>query len=308
LAPTADEPGVIGPDGPNLAAESTVVEPEQMSAMRELHLPTHSAAFEPPPAETAPSPPATDSFIDRYAHLFDDETSDTGTPRSEPAVSTEPQPKLGLASTGPTLSEPQRATSGDEEESIDEYMAQLMRRIRGDSIASASPAQPQPQPPADRQVYVPTTSREHPPVQEVQETERKPVEAPLTLEELRRGGPAPEQTTDMSALRELANQTARSAIGAHASRKYRENATSKLLVAGAAVASGMYLLATAPDLLSLQFVGACLAVLAALYWCTVIMRSLAEANRAKNQSRRIVAGQDPFRPELPIDAPSTHPE
>lgn len=270
------------------------------------------------PAETAPvgeqspvedqaAPPATTSFIDRYAHMFEDD----GNAEASVDAATAGEPD-SPALTTPT-NEPQGSLSAGledggargEEDSIDDYMAQLMQRIRGDS--AAAPAQPVWTPPpkdapgsslsADQRSAAPGAGNSP------QEDHAQDDLEPMTLEEMKSSRPPPEQSTDMGALRELANQTARSAIGVHSSRMHRENALSKLLVAGAAVASGMYLLATAPDLLSWQFGGACFAVLAALYWGSMIMRSFSEAARVAAAAERAMESRDPARSQLPIDHP-----
>ncbi|MEX0937500.1 MAG: hypothetical protein WDZ59_06535 [Pirellulales bacterium] len=97
-------------------------------------------------------------------------------------------------------------TSGDDdqEDSIEQYMAKLMQRV-GSRSGSERPA-PQFPKPVHRQ-SLPTAPSTKTPVQPEQP-------APARREPIRRA-PAPEKTRDLSRLREVANQSATTAVRTH---------------------------------------------------------------------------------------------
>jgi hypothetical protein len=116
------------------------------------------------------------------------------------------------------------------------------------------------------------------PVAPVKIEEYAPPEEPLTsLDELRRGGAAPERTTDMSALRALANQNARHNIGVAAVRQHKEFAFVKFGISVTVVGAGAVLALMAPDLLGVQMIGSCVAMLVAGYYAGRTARLLKEA-------------------------------
>jgi hypothetical protein len=277
--------------------------PIATNPIRAIERPTHEEAE---PSSAASPAPAPASFIDRYAHMFDEENENAqpsdGASDFDLDTPSLSNPACELEAPLPTGRDGNAGAGAGEEDSIDDYMAQLMQRIRGTSTGSeqaqATWTAPKTPDPVAAKAEPGTDASKR--ADSLEPSSDLP---PITLEEMKRSGPRPEQGTDMGALRDLANQTARSAIGVHASRKHRENATSKLLVVGAAVASGSYLLATAPSLVSLQFGGACIAVIGSLYWGIVIMRSLSEYARVKAAAEKAATSRDPARPQLPIDGP-----
>jgi hypothetical protein len=107
--------------------------------------------------------------------------------------------------------------SSDEEESIESYMERLMKRVRGDSPAAAGrmlPVEPPTAPPA----LAPQPVAPAPP--------QEPAEEPAGEYSPRRT--APELATNMSAMRELANTAARSAIDRHVRQHTGRQALGKL--------------------------------------------------------------------------------
>jgi hypothetical protein len=106
---------------------------------------------------------------------------------------------------GPTLPAAEPTPGGDEDEdSIEQYMARLMERV-ADRSGSDRPA-PQCPKPVQRQ-SLPTAPSTKTPVQREQP-------APARREPVRRA-PAPEKTRDMSRLREVANESATTAVQTH---------------------------------------------------------------------------------------------
>jgi hypothetical protein len=96
----------------------------------------------------------------------------------------------------------------------------------------------------------------------------------------RKIGPAPEANTDMAALRALANQTARHAIGVHAAGKVRRYAVTRFIIAMLAATVSLYFFLAAPGWQSLEFATASVALLAAINWGRLTLGSLIQGVRA----------------------------
>jgi hypothetical protein len=182
----------------------------------------------------APKPEPQVSFIERFAHLVPEEDEPIQRPAAIAAVPTAP--------------------ASDDDDSIDDYMRKLMQRVRG---ASANEENPVPARKPTLAAMVSETADED----RHESAQTQPVEAPPAkqemlrdLSELRRG-PAPEQMTNMGALRQLANQSARHAIDVAASRQSREKATMRLAVSVISVAVGTLASIVSPSPLDLQFIG-----------------------------------------------------
>jgi hypothetical protein len=144
-----------------------------------------------------------------------------------------------------------RGGHDDEEESIDDYMAQLFARLNGARTSSPqtapTPAAPPPAKPDPTPIEVPVAgpaAESAMPTAATEITAAAPMECepPLPpLESLatpRRSAPA----IDISAMRALANMSATSAIGASQRRQWANSATVKLGAAGALGVTGAVLL------------------------------------------------------------------
>ena len=70
----------------------------------------------------------------------------------------------------------------------------------------------------------------------------------------------------VSAMRELANSSARQAIAKHRKRRHFEGALSKLLVSGIAGGTAAYMLLTADNYLSTYFLAGCGVAVVSAYW------------------------------------------
>ena len=86
------------------------------------------------------------------------------------------------------------------------------------------------------------------------------------LAELVRKASSIEHPTNLVALRALANESARRAIGVHASKKHRHDAMTKFIVASLAGMTSVWLMMKAPHWRDMQFVAACVTLLIAMYW------------------------------------------
>jgi hypothetical protein len=149
-----------------------------------------------------------------------------------------PQP---IADTPPVAAQPRPAAgrqtqpaAEESDESIEDYMARLMNRVRG--ITAAPPARNTPaEPPvASRPENDATTTARTAVLAEranptADEDPKRPADAPKSAEIRRR--PPPERMVDLSAMRELANMNARSAIDMHSKKRLGRERNSKLLLA-----------------------------------------------------------------------------
>ena len=188
------------------------------------------------------------SFIDQYSHILPDEENEplTELPTplgSERAVETPVQAV-------PTPVEPVAATGDDpsDDEALESYMQNLMSRVRGDS----APGGLQPAAPSAPVVAISKTetATEQPePTAEPQELE------PLDLESLKVSSKKPPLPTDIRALRELANNSARGAIAKHSKKRHKENTLSKLFICIVAAGASFGMVHAAEDVTSPLFLG-----------------------------------------------------
>ncbi|MFT7643858.1 MAG: hypothetical protein ACI9G1_005624, partial [Pirellulaceae bacterium] len=150
-------------------------------------------------------------ILARMGHKFDDD------PNSDSAF--EPESPAPSMQTGSLEDAPNAAwgntakeAEGGDDDSIDEYMARLLQRVRGDD-----------EPAEDSTRRAPATAGgSSQPSVERSSVEEEPVEeekAPLTADEFKPARQAPEANTNLSAMRELANTSARTAITASNRKK-----------------------------------------------------------------------------------------
>jgi hypothetical protein len=157
-------------------------------------------------------------------------------------------------------------------------MDRLLKRVRGDSPANAGTWK---QPAAD-QAATPAPAPE------------APSEASLKKEEYLPRSPAPEQTSNLSAMRELANDAARHAIERHIRKHTGKQATGKLLAAGLTVAASLVLAYWAWKGHSLRAaLGALMGAGIGTYWTIGAIRRIANVMRLNRPQPQT---------ELPVDA------
>jgi len=251
-------------------------------------------------AQSAPSS-TSQSFIEQYAHLLaddspaDDETTNVPQPPAMNAAAAEKPLNVGVV----RPAESARPTADGDEESVEQYMAKLLQRVRGDGpTVSAS------QGPPKEAASSAESMDERPAMAEAPLTRPEPVFASdaetqwmANFNANKRKQTAPAPATDLEALRALANETARRAISTHSLRKYRRIALTKVIVASLAGMTSLLLMLESPDWRNLQFITACVALLVAAYWA-------GQAYRTFLQSRHVPTydeNGDELDGMLPID-------
>jgi hypothetical protein len=255
--------------------------------------------------EQAPALPE-ESFINRYAHLFAEDDESNGETPPRPAAHA-PAPD-DFASQPPSTAAAQTAApqppADGEEETIEQYMAKLLQRVRG-----GAPYTPEPttlkrpdQRPTERHTEPRSApgAESNPPSASPAEEEQ----VTTSLGTVRRKSTVVEPPANLEAFRALANESARRAIGTYALRIHRRNAITKTIVAILSGMTSVWLMLEAPNLRDLQFISACVFLLIAAYWAGQTCGSLLEAfHAASYDGPQTTAGDpdDPFRPALPID-------
>ncbi len=237
-------------------------------------------------AESAPSKALPASFLDRYSHLFADDTANELSPsppqRANTVESATPNVReMGVARNhgGDEL-----AAASLEEESIEQYMAKLLQRVRGDlphapasqvaqgnrAAVNASPTPP----PAS------TTIGSSLPEADAPETEEEAAQAMVNWDAIARRAVEAGTSSNLGALRALANETARRAIGRHEMKKHRRDAATKVVVATFAGVTSLWLMLSAPSWRGIQFITGCGSLMVAAYWAGKTVRAFLESWRA----------------------------
>lgn len=260
-------------------------------------LPT--TAFD-PPAESIKEPEEPVSYVERFRHLLDEGGSETELPACEP-LATEPVIEPAHAESPPVAEEG--------EESIEDYMAKMMARLRGESspspVAAAVPAETlvgtpakattgelsaTPSKSADTTATGPfpestesILARPKSPTESLGGEETTPAPPKEMLENLEdiKTTAIPEQSADMSTLRDLANSSAREAIKIANARRYREMALSNLLMCVTGALGGGYLLWEAGGELGMQLFCGAGAIAASAFWALRTARSVSAPSEPK---------------------------
>jgi hypothetical protein len=275
-----------------------------------------AAEWKPSNETTQNQKPERSSFIERYAHMFvDDDSSGESAPAAptpqaidEDHVVRKPR-SFDSATSSPTPSE--------DEESIEQYMAKLMQRLRGEGSRGASSQAP-PVAPINTDVFADESNQINPLAQQL----AAPVESDLptavqlesgsafdkkdltSLGTVRRKSTIVERSANLEAFRALANESARRAISTHALRKHRRDAVTKLIVSTLAGMTSLFMMLEAPNWLDFQFITAGVSLLVAALWAGQTYRQVAESFRAAaydGPEELLENLIDPFRPALPID-------
>ena len=196
---------------------------------------------------------------------------------SEPKLSSQPSPEERAPD-----ATPMSLSSADvEEESVEDYMAKLLQRAGG----SANPE-------TVRSVSKPSVRPAEP---------NKP-EVPLGLQgsiepensepfEMKRRLP-PEMSSDLTAMRELANQSARSAIDKHTRTRWVRAAVGKITVTLTAMLVGSYLMISSPHQHRIIFLGAAVAAVVTLFWGLQSAIVLANIFKASRHAKKDQASRD----------------
>jgi hypothetical protein len=153
-----------------------------------------------------------------------------------------PAPLQTAAETPPQSTSPDQSTEpahgdGGQGESVDDYMARLMQRLRGGEGTNQDPVPSTfagSTPEAATEAPVPDLAAGTPPATDVVEPPA-PVEEPIEPPEYKPRNQAPERGADLNALRDLANSSARSAISTHKVKTDGKAAIGKAITAGLAL-------------------------------------------------------------------------
>jgi len=229
------------------------------------------------------------SFIDQHSHMFDEDL---------PVKSTGDSPRQ---SAGPAVPD-SSISAGSQEESgdaaLEEYMSRLMRRVRGESDSSSTNDEPQLVTPSNES----TASDEEASPQESLGLEvQAEVVEPLDLISLKNTSKKPPLPTDMRAMRELANSSARQAITKYSKRRHLETGFSTFLVCGISTGVAAYMMLLAESFQSPLFLGGLILALVGLRWGVkllgILLDSIREGSRHKSKPTEIPIDEAP----LPID-------
>jgi hypothetical protein len=266
--------------------------------------PEESIQQENKPEKSSAPKQAPVSFIERYAHLL---VEDGAGSEEKPNRANDLGNARPIVPVVARLEEVAAAPAKTEDEdSIEQYMAKLLQRVRGDSEGGKAAREQPTQMPLNAPNMKPTersAESSEPSVVATPETRAgsnvDAVVAPLVDrgEWVKRRVSSPAPTTNLGALRALANETARMAISRHELRTLRRNAVTKTIVATLAGVTSLWLMLDSPDWRHVQFLTACGALLVAAYWA-------AEAFRTLLISRRLAAFEAPEDTALPIDVES----
>jgi hypothetical protein len=209
------------------------------------------------------------------------------------------------------------ATHSNEEESIEQYMAKLMQRVRGESPTnevipsaaaqrSARPASINVPAPGNTSANTARSSTDSVDSEAHDPTsgDASSTEAIVDWEAIARRAAAAAPKADMGALRALANETARRAIGRHELKKHRRDAMTKVIVSSLAGMTSLWLMLDSPSWLDVQFLTACVSLVAAAYWAGGTFKELLESMRAAayDGPEKLQNDTDSTaQPALPID-------
>jgi len=266
-------------------------------------------------AQAEPAPPQPASFIERYAHLFAEEGGDDAASQQAVARQTAvPATNACLNSTfvASEALEKCHSTSGDEDESIEQYMAKLLERVQGTAARMPQKSEPLESIAEEAATVDATLSPDSAaPIEDqtlrnsVQPMSEADADRELATWHANERKPASVvSSSDLGALRALANQTARRAISQHQLTKHRRDATTKVIVSMLAGVTSLWLMMLSPNWRNVEFVAACVSLLVAAYWAGEAFREMlgswkAAANHVPyDQSHD---GDEHHHADLPID-------
>ncbi len=170
-------------------------------------------------------------------------------------------PVIGADSSG----EDPPVAGNDQEESVDDYMARLLNRIRGisgpDDVPPRTKFEQRPTPASQPKVSTAAVDKKEP--ANAAETPSPIPEVSLQL--VARTAP-PELAVNLRAMRELANMTARGAIDKHAQGRWSKAAVGNTVLGIVSLACGAWLMLRATPLGSLAHAAGLVALVAGGFW------------------------------------------
>lgn len=303
------------PDEVEAAAETE----EDSAATEEEEAPPFEEPVKASPAESS-------GLMERLRAMVqsdDEDDSEEPTSHQRPSAPARPafEPAIPLQSntSKPELGSrhPMGGSSADgdeEEESIEDYMAKLMGRVRGDSPPIAPKPYQRPTVPKPEPVYEPEA-------EDPSHEETKAASTPASPFEMPQRQMPTELTSNLAAMRELANFSARDAIDTSVRNRWGQAAIGKFSVAAVAFATAGILLFLTRNAHSIQYVGAGIAMLIAIFWSlqgAIMLRNVWKANQllaakakepeeeaAKIRELLYSDSEDlEFDPSKPIEAPA----
>ena len=165
----------------------------------------------------------------------------------------------------------------EDEESLQKYMAEMMKRVRGENGLTV--------PTAPVRVTPKTaTERKPEPLEAIQQAKHQPER--LSELPIRRKLP-PELTSDLSAMRALANQSAQTALDSHIRSRWVQAGWGKASVALCGLLSGLLLLYWSDHLGDYSVIPAGLSFMVFLFWGLQALIVLAFAYRNDFSPRRL---------------------
>jgi hypothetical protein len=252
-------------------------------------------------------PPQQGSFIERYAHMFADEPgNEAPLPKSRPEHTPAFVEKSSDIHRNAGITIPVRANgpsstiNNNDEESIEDYMAKLLQRVRGESSTAPEPAVKAKS--AAREPVIPMTAPAGFQLDSLGASDAQQLGFHPDPSKRRRSMPAPQ--TDLEALRALANESARRAISRHAFRKHRRTATTKFIISVLAGATSALLILESGNWLSPEFISGGILLMVGAYWGGDALRVLIESHRVAAKDDTDVEIEELSREignSLPID-------
>ncbi|MDZ4658652.1 MAG: hypothetical protein SH868_13835 [Bythopirellula sp.] len=265
-------------------------EPRIVRALASVADPILSETSEPAEQFEAPS------FIDRYSHLLDDENGDSREQAESTPAPTALAPAADLGNLDP-----------HDDSALETYMANMMRRVRGEtSSETIAPPLAKSEEPENGVAFTNPVSRM---TMLTQRVSAPPTADPthaketglIDLQELKGTSQKPPLPTSLSAMRELANISARQAIAKHRKRRHFEGALSKLLVGIIAGVTAAYMLVTAENYTSPYFLAGCAVAVVSGFWGFKLLGILLEMIRDGINNEGNPAELMDLTDALPID-------
>jgi hypothetical protein len=217
-----------------------------------------------------------------------------GASREEPAAHERAEAEEAPARRGPATAAPREAAH--DEDSIDDYMARLMERLGAKGAATQQPAAPE----APRR---PSTAPQREP--EYAEPAPEPARMLRDPSEMTPRAVAPESSSDLLAMRELAILNARAAIDLHERQTLMQRFFSKAFTSFVAAVATVLLIWFYLQGHQMALPLALLALAASVTWGWQYLRLRRSSRRRRFWTENASAAPDVGRNGLPPSAPAT---
>jgi hypothetical protein len=272
-------------------------------------------ATPPPKAESAAEVLARLGLAPAWEDVSAEPADRSAAPHQAPAF----PPSYTPASPHPLPERSKSKESADEDESIEDYMARLLQRVRGDDVGSSyrpatttvrtmptlSRTAPPPKPAAAPADPAPAPASSSPPAGLASilggPTPTSSDEPPkITPEEFVPRSQAPERSERLAAMRDLANSSARSAIDRYAQTKWLSSAAAKFTMSALAGAAAVFLAFFAEGNRLMVYGGGGVSVVASVFWFVQAVRYTQRFFRARREKpRQLTARTSPGQETTP---------